>query len=136
MIGHLDGQFHVAHREQDARKFFYFFDGNINAITQKHFQESGTLFDNDSRPYLNDFPCCLQIDTEEEWKLLARLSGNEEYQGLLASEGREKRICIVSNKRNLKRNYSAFVDSCDKIMRVNKMDNLNSGLAGTRTDIL
>lgn len=136
MIGHLDGQFHVAHREQDARKFFYFFDGNINIITQKHFQESGILFDNGSRPYSNDFPCCLQIDTEEEWKLLSRLSGNEEYQRFLASEGHKKRVCIISNKRNLKRNYSAFVDSCDQVMRVSKMDNLNSGLAGTRTDIL
>lgn len=70
----------IANRSQ---KFFYFFDGNINIITRKHFQESGTLFDNGSRPYSNDFPCCLQIDTEEEWKLLSRLSGNEEYQRFL-----------------------------------------------------
>lgn len=24
MIGHMEGHFHLAHREQDAKKFFYF----------------------------------------------------------------------------------------------------------------
>lgn len=45
-------------------------------------------------------------------------------------------ICIVSNKRGLKRNYSAFVDLCDKVMRISKMDNINSGLVGSRTDLV
>lgn len=136
VIGHLEGHFHLAHREQDAKKFFYFFDGNINVVTRKQFLESGTMFDDDSRPYLNDFPCCLQIDTEEEWKALSQLGEIKDYQCFLASEGHQKRICIVSNKRNLTRDYSAFVDSCDKVMRVSKMDNLNSGLAGKRTDMV
>lgn len=44
-------------------------------------------------------------------------------------------ICVVANKRILKRNYSAFIDQCDLIARINRMENLPSGLAGTRTDI-
>lgn len=136
MIGHMEGHFHLAHREQDAKKFFYFFDGNINVVTRKKFLESGTMFDDGSCPYPNDFPCCLQIDTEEEWKALSRLGEFKDWQCFLASEGHKKRICIVSNKRDLKRNYSSFVDSCDKVMRISKMDNLNSGLAGKRTDIV
>lgn len=136
IIGHLEGHFHREYREQDAKRFFYFYDGNINIVTRRKFLESGTMFDDDSRPYPNDFPCCLQIDTEEEWNALSRLSGSKEYQCFLASEGCRKRVCIISNKRDLKRNYSAFVDSCDKVMRISKMDNLNSGLAGTRTDIV
>lgn len=46
------------------------------------------------------------------------------------------KICIVANKRDLKENYSNFVDSCDIVVRINKMDNLHSGLAGTKTDIV
>lgn len=136
MIGHFEGHFHLAHREQDAKKFFYFFDGNINIVTWKKFLETGTMFEDNSCPYPNDFPCCLQIDTEEEWHALSRLSEIKNYQYFLASEGCRQRICIVSNKRDLTRNYSAFVDSCDKVIRVSKMDNLNSGLAGVKTDIV
>lgn len=136
MIGHLEGHFHLAHREQDAKKFFYFFDGNINVVTRKKFLETGVMFDDDSSPYPDDFPCWLQIDTEEEWSALSRLSEIKDYQRFLASEGHRKRICIISNKRDLTRNYSAFVDSCDKVIRVNKMDNLNSGRAGMKTDMV
>lgn len=46
------------------------------------------------------------------------------------------KICVVTNKRDLKENYSNFVDSCDKVVRINKMDNLSSGLTGTKTDIV
>lgn len=135
VIGHLDGHFQIAHREQDARRFLHFFDGNINVVTQKHFERTGTMFDDEARSYLNSFPCNLQIDTEEEWNAMARLAVHSDYQRFLASHGRQRRICIISNKRDLKRNYSTFVDSCDKIIRVSKMDNLDSGLTGTRTDI-
>ncbi len=45
-------------------------------------------------------------------------------------------IAIISNIRNLEHNYSPFIDSCDKILRINKMENVESGLSGNRTDIL
>lgn len=44
-------------------------------------------------------------------------------------------ICIVSNKQDIKENYSDFVDSCHKVIRINKMENLNGGKSGTKTDI-
>lgn len=44
-------------------------------------------------------------------------------------------IALVSNKHHLTRQYTPFVDSCDKVMRINKMDNLDTGLTGTRTDM-
>lgn len=45
-------------------------------------------------------------------------------------------IAIISNIRKVEHNYSPFIDSCDKILRINKMDNIESGLSGNRTDIL
>lgn len=45
-------------------------------------------------------------------------------------------ICVVSNKQDLKENYSKFIDSCDVVVRINKLDNLETGLVGTRTDIV
>lgn len=44
-------------------------------------------------------------------------------------------ITLISNKHHLTRQYTPFVDSCDKVMRINKMENLDTGLAGTRTDM-
>lgn len=47
-----------------------------------------------------------------------------------------KKICIIANHTCLKRDYSDFVDSCDLVIRINKMDNLNSKLTGLRTDMV
>lgn len=45
-------------------------------------------------------------------------------------------ICVVSNKTNLKRDYSEFIDSCDLVIRSGKCCNINSGKAGSRIDIV
>lgn len=45
------------------------------------------------------------------------------------------KICLISNKIHLDDNYSKFVNSCDKVVRVNKMENFNSGLTGGRVDV-
>lgn len=70
LIGFLDGEFQVAHREQDAKRFFHFFDGNIFILTKKHFQTNRYFFDNDSKIYINKFPFYLQIDEEEQFGYL------------------------------------------------------------------
>ena len=36
-----------------------------------------------------------------------------------------KKIVIVSNKRDHDKDYSGFVDSCDVVVRVNKLDNID-----------
>lgn len=45
-------------------------------------------------------------------------------------------ICIVSNKRDFEQDYSAFVDSCDVVIRISKMDNIDSGCTGSKTDMV
>lgn len=135
VVGHLDGHFQQAGRMQDAKRFLDFFDGNISILTPALLHQTGMQFDDNSQSYPNPFPCCLQIDTEEEWNMMSLMGSQDTCRHLLATAGHRKRICIVSNKRNLQRNYSAFVDSCDQVMRISKMDNLDSGLAGTRTDM-
>ena len=46
-----------------------------------------------------------------------------------------KKIVVISNKKNLKRNYSKFIESCDVVCRSGKLDNIESGLTGSRIDI-
>lgn len=46
-----------------------------------------------------------------------------------------KKICIVSNKRDHKNNLSKFIDSCDIVIRVNKMDNITTGKVGKKLDL-
>lgn len=135
LIGHLDGRFQHAHREQTAKHFLHFFDGSILLITPSRYRKMGAFFADASRPYLNTTPCSLQIDTEQEFKTLSTLASSAEFAGFIPSRPGKKRICIISNKKNLKRDYSAFVDSCDKIIRISKMENLDSGLAGRKTDM-
>ncbi len=134
LIGHLDGHFQAAYREQDARRFLDFFDGNILVMSRSRFLGTGVLLDDDSRPCFHEFPCHLQIDTEEQFSLLDDWAGLPGTARLLAVHNRPLKVCIVSNRRCFRRDYSDFVDSCDVVIRVSKMDNLDSGLAGRRTD--
>jgi hypothetical protein len=45
-------------------------------------------------------------------------------------------IALVGNKQVNLRNNSKLIDSCDLVVRVNKMCNLDTGLTGKRTDWL
>lgn len=74
MIGFLDGVFHKAYREQDQKRFFYFFDGNLLMIKQDYFLKTNELFDDHSLSYVNELPCCLQIDDEIEFAVLNHLT--------------------------------------------------------------
>lgn len=46
------------------------------------------------------------------------------------------KVAVVSNKRDIKNDYSKFIDSCDVVIRVSKMDNIDSGKTGSKTDIV
>lgn len=135
LIGHLDGAFQHAFRTQDTSRFLHFFDGNIFLTSQPGFLSSDSFFGDDSRIHNNPFPCNLQIDTEEEFATIEQLCASPRFRKLLPRPAGTIRICLVSNKKNLQRDYSEFIDSCDLVMRINKMENLTSGLAGTRTDM-
>lgn len=136
MVGMLDGKFHLENREQDASRFFEHFDGNLLLVRTDFFEASGGFFEDASRIYRNQFPCSLQIDTEAEFATLAALAECSEFRAHLPGESRpQQRVCIVSNKCDLRRNYSKFVEACDVVMRISKMDNLDTGLTGRRTDV-
>lgn len=132
-IGLLDGHFRRACRDQDTHNRFLFFDGNISVATRAFFERGGELFDDASVPFANSFPCTLQIDTEEEFAALRHLSTHADFLPLLPS--RVRRVCIVSNRPYFERDYSAFIDSCDVVIRVSKMGNLDTGLTGCKTDM-
>lgn len=132
-IGQLDGKFRLAYRDQDTPSRFYFFDGNISVTKRSFFERTGELFDQDSRPFTHEFPCSLQIDTEEEFAALEHLARHAAFLHLLPR--RVRRVCIISNRPWFTRDYSDFVDSCDVVIRVSKMDNLDTQLTGSRTDI-
>lgn len=133
LIGQLDGRFQRAYRDQDTKERFLFFDGNISVTSRAYFERTGELFDEYSRPFINAFPCTMQIDTESEFAALEQVASREEFRELLPRNVR--RICIVSNRPWFARNYSDFVDSCDLVIRISKMENLGSGLSGSRTDM-
>ena len=46
------------------------------------------------------------------------------------------KIVLVSNKPDLEEDYSEFVDSCDIVVRINKLDSITYGKTGTKTDII
>lgn len=50
--------------------------------------------------------------------------------------GKVKTVCVVSNKHDYTSSYSTFVDSCDIVIRVNKMESQGTCLTGTKTDIV
>lgn len=131
-IGHLHGHFLHAGRDQDTPQRFHHFDGGIVTCTRSYFEQSGRLFSNASRPFPNTHPCSLQIDTEEDFLLLEHLCTHPHFRRFLPA--RPRRICIISNRPFFTRDYSPFIDSCDIVIRINKMDNLDTGLTGTRTD--
>lgn len=133
IIGQLGGRFRRAYRDQDAKERFLFFDGNIAVTSRAFFESSGELFDDHSRPFVNSFPCTMQIDTENEFAVLERVASQARFREFLPKNVR--RICVVSNRPWFMRNYSAFVDSCDLVVRISKMENLDSGLSGSRTDM-
>lgn len=48
---------------------------------------------------------------------------------------RARKVCVISNRPYFTRDYSDFIDSCDVVIRVNKMCNLYTQLTGSKTDV-
>lgn len=48
---------------------------------------------------------------------------------------RVRKVCVISNRPYFTRDYSDFIDSCDVVIRVNRMSNLCTQLTGSKTDI-
>lgn len=45
-------------------------------------------------------------------------------------------VCVCSNKCDMKRDYSEFIDSCDVVVRISKFNNLQTRLVGTKIDLV
>lgn len=47
------------------------------------------------------------------------------------------KVVVISNKppKDIKNNYSDFIDSCDVVIRVSKMENIDCGKTGSKTDV-
>ena len=132
-IGLWEGRFLRAYRDQDTKVHFMHFDGNILVATRAFFERTGELFDDCSLPFENTFPCTLQIDSEDEFTALQHLAMHGSFSQFLPSNVR--RVCIVSNRHAFLRDYSSFVDGCDVVIRISKMENLDDGLTGQKTDM-
>jgi len=134
LVGFIDGEFHRANRDQDSPHRFYFFDGAIAVSSRKAFERQGSLFTRNISGQPNPFPCNLQIDTEEEFIALDSIARESAFQQYLPSP-KPLKVCIISNIEELTRDYSDFIDSCDIVLRISKMNNLDSGLTGQKKDI-
>lgn len=63
--------------------------------------------------------------------LLMMFSSALEADG--TTNSKKTKICLVANYEDTSDDHSPFIDSCDVIMRINRMTNLESGRAGFRT---
>lgn len=136
IIGELGGEFKFATRDQDPKtKFFNFFDGNVLVSRAEDIIKNDNLFTDQDPVYLkNDFPCNLQIDTNTEFEVVKGIMEGVTLQSYVPNIIRRKKIAVVANKCDLTRNYSKFIDSCDEVFRVNRANNLDTGLVGNRVD--
>lgn len=133
--GKIMGEFRNAFRSQDQQDWIYAFDGNILIFDADRVRNGEELLVEDSLAIVQSDLYNLQIDTESQYSVFKSICDNN--PGLLPFPARKqvKTVCVVSNKTDFKRNYTKFVDSCDVVIRTNKMDGLPTGACGTKTDI-
>ena len=65
-IGFLDGKFYIAYRDQDTKRRFYHFDGNLLIADSYWVLKNKRLFSKDITYVKNSFPYYLQIDDKNE----------------------------------------------------------------------
>lgn len=133
-IGHFGNEFSRVGRTENAKTFLKWHDGNIVWCTKKFFQENGTLLTTDSMPIENVYPATLQVDYKRELDALIAIARKKKFRVFLP--GTVKNVAVVSNKPVFDKNYSEFIDSCDAVVRINRMENVTSGTAGSHTDVV
>lgn len=69
-IGFLDGKFHIAYRDQDTRRRFYHFDGNLMIADSYWTLKNDRIFTDDITYVKNIFPYYLQIDDKNEHTII------------------------------------------------------------------
>ena len=135
LIGKINKVLYKSYRDQDATDFFYKFDGSIICIPYSVFKSTGSLFHVESKPVVNEFPCTLEIDTLDDFKVIKSIITSNAFNKYIPDlKPHRNTICVLSNKKDLAYNYSNFVNNCDTVVRVNKMQNVGE-LTGYKCDI-
>lgn len=130
--GHWNGKFVNNMIATGGKSYFNAADGNIFCCTSEYFLAHNNYFIGDESFIIpNEAPYTTDINTQEEFDAAESLAIMQPE--LLVHP--IKSIAVVQNQRILKRNYTDFIDSCDLVVRNGTMDNLDTGRAGTRTDI-
>lgn len=134
LIGELNGKFNFATRDQDPKtKFFNFFDGNVLVSKAVEIVKNQNLFTDQDPVYVkNTFPCNIQIDTDAEFEVVKTLMEGVTFSSYVPEIKKTKKVVIVSNKCDLTRDYSEFIDSCDEVLRCNRANNLDTKLVGNK----
>lgn len=132
-IGHLGDSFQRTGRTENQHQFLKWHDGNMVWCTRQFFEKNKTFMTKDSLPIPNVYPATLQIDYQREFDGLASIARKKKFRVFLP--GVAKNVAIVTNKDRFNRNYSKFIDSCDVVIRLNKLENVDTGTAGSITDI-
>lgn len=133
--GKILGEFMNAFRSQDQKDWIYAFDGSILIFKADAIRKGEELLTAESAAIVQDDLYNLQIDTETQYSIIKSICMDNSGWLPYPCQKPIKRVIVVSNKTDFKRNYSEFVDSCDLVIRVNKMDGLYTGASGKRIDI-
>lgn len=133
--GRILGSFNNCFRSQDQKDWIYAFDGNILICNADRLRDGDELLVQESAAVVQDAPFNLQIDTEQELLLMQRMCSSDAGYLPFPVHKPVKRVVVISNKHDYKRNYSEFIDSCDVVVRVNKMNALPTGVVGRRCDM-
>lgn len=122
----------IAQQEQD---WLMAFTGNIALFSPEKLVADGSFYDDSSRGYFSEPPTDLQVDTATDFEVIETLMASPSFRSEYVPNTVMRKIAVVSNGP-VRRNYSEFIDSCDLVVRVNKMEEMSSGKLGTKTDIL
>lgn len=122
----------IAQQEQD---WLMAFTGNIALFSPEKLAADGSFCDNSSRGYFSEPPTDLQVDTANDFKAIEALMFSPSFRSKYVPNTVRRKIAVVANGP-VHRNYSEFIDSCDFVFRVNKMESMSSGKLGTKTDVL
>lgn len=133
--GQILGVFRNAFRSQDLKSWIYAFDGSILIFSADKIRAGEELLTAESAVIEQDDLYNLQIDTESQYSIIKSICADNAAWLPYPCVKPVKKIAIVSNKTDFKRNYSKTINDCDLVVRVNKMDGLYTGVTGNRVDI-
>lgn len=131
--GHFGGLYMQGYRAQDTRAWMWPFDGSVIVFTRGHWQRWGSCLSPEAVPVEHPAPACLQVDTAEDFTLLAALADSPPYRHLLPGR-MGLQVAVISNAPDSPTDYTSLIHEMDEVWRVNRLENWGSSFTGTRTD--